>query len=116
MDATDEALLRVRLLGRVRAWRGERELDLGAPKQRAVLSILAMRANQAVSRNELIDAVWGESPPASAANGVHVYVAELRRLLEPDRAHRAPGQVLTATSPGYLLRLAPGQLDVEVFG
>jgi DNA-binding SARP family transcriptional activator len=73
--------------------------------------MLALRANQAVSRSELIDGMWGEDPPASAVNSVHVHVAGLRRVLEPDRAHRAPAQVLSASGPGYLLRLDPGQLD-----
>jgi DNA-binding SARP family transcriptional activator len=73
--------------------------------------MLAIRANQAVSRSELIDGMWGEDPPASAVNSVHVYVAGLRRVLEPRRARRAPGQVLSAAGPGYLLRLEPGQLD-----
>jgi tetratricopeptide (TPR) repeat protein len=73
--------------------------------------MLALRANQAVSRSELIDGMWGEDPPTSAVNSVHVYVAGLRRVLEPDRAHRAPGQVLSASGPGYLLRLGSGQLD-----
>jgi tetratricopeptide (TPR) repeat protein len=73
--------------------------------------MLAMRAGQAVSRSELIDGLWGEDPPASAVNSVHVYVAGLRRVLEPHRARRAPGQVLSARAPGYLLRLEPGQPD-----
>jgi DNA-binding SARP family transcriptional activator len=46
-------------------------------------------------------------------NSVHVYVAGLRRVLEPRRAHRAPAQVLPASGPGYLLRLGPGQVDAE---
>jgi DNA-binding SARP family transcriptional activator len=109
----DAGALRVQLLGPVRAWRGEQELELGGPRRRAVLGMLAMRANQVVSRSELIDGMWGEDPPASAVNSVHVYVAGLRRVLEPRRAHRAPGQVLPASGPGYLLRLEPGQVDAE---
>ena len=110
----DAAAVRVQVLGAVRAWRGDEELKLGAPKQRAVLGMLALRRNDVVSRGELIDGVWGEAAPASAANGVHVYVSELRRLLEPSAGRRAPAGVLVACSPGYLLRLGPGQLDAEV--
>jgi DNA-binding winged helix-turn-helix (wHTH) protein len=46
----------------VRAWLGERELALGAPRQRAVLAVLAMRAGQLVTRDQFIDAVWGDKP------------------------------------------------------
>ncbi len=113
--AGNDALLRVQLLGPVRAWLGQRELDLGAPQQRAVFGMLAMRANRTVSRSDLIDGVWGQEPPVSAVNGVHVYVAGLRRALEPDRAHRAPGQALLADAGGYMLRLEPGQPDTEAF-
>src|SRR5208282_3807251 len=106
--------LLVRLLGPVRAWRGDRELELGGPQRQAVLGLLALRANQAVSRSELIDGIWGEDPPPSAVNALHVHVAGLRRTLEPHRASRAPGQFLLAAGPGYSLRLEPGQLDVQM--
>jgi DNA-binding SARP family transcriptional activator len=107
--------LLVRLLGPVRAWRGDQELTLGTPRQRAVLGLLALRANRAVSRDELIDGMWGEDPPASSVNALHGYVAGLRAALEPHRPHRAPGRILLASGPGYLLRLEPGQLDTEMF-
>lgn len=103
--------IRVQLLGPVRAWRGEHELALGGPRGRAVFGMLAMRAGRPVSRDELIDGLWGDQPPSSAVNSVHVYVAGLRRVLEPGRPSRAPGHVLPASGPGYLLRLDPGQLD-----
>ncbi len=106
--------LLVSLLGPVRAWRGDRELELGGPQRQAVLGLLALRANQAVARSELIDGIWGENPPPSAVNALHVHVAGLRRVLEPDRASRAPGQFLLAAGPGYSLRLESGQLDVQM--
>jgi DNA-binding SARP family transcriptional activator/tetratricopeptide (TPR) repeat protein len=112
----DNGELVVSLLGPVRAWRGELELDLGTPRRRAVFGRLAARANRAVSRDELIDGMWGDDPPASAVNALHVYVAGLRRAVESSRAHRAPGRVLLASGPGYLLRLPAGQVDAEVFG
>ena len=106
--------LLVSLLGPVRAWRGDRELELGGPQRQAVLGLLALRANHAVARSELIDGIWGEDPPPSAVNALHVHVAGLRRVLEPNRASRAPGQFLLAAGSGYSLRLEPGQLDVQV--
>src|SRR6202167_3071228 len=115
-DADHGRPLLVRLLGPVRAWLGDRELELGGPQRQAVLGLLAVRANQAVSRSELIDGIWGEDPPPSAVNALHVHVAGLRRALEPSRPSRAPGKFLLAAGPGYSLRLEPGQLDAQVFG
>jgi DNA-binding SARP family transcriptional activator/Tfp pilus assembly protein PilF len=113
--ADDGPSVRVAVLGPVRAWRGETELELGAPQRRAVLGLLAARANQAVSRDELIDGIWGDELPARSVNALHVHVSRLRAALEPGRTHRASGQVLLASGRGYLLRLAPGQLDAELF-
>jgi len=98
----------------VRAWRDEDELCLGAPRQKVVLAVLAMRAGLGVSRDELVDAVW-DDPPGNAVNSVHIYVAGLREVLEPGRARRAPGTVLVTGGPGYLLPLEPGQVDAAVF-
>jgi DNA-binding SARP family transcriptional activator len=114
-ERTEVESLRVAVLGPVRAWRGAAELALGAPQQRAVLARLAAQAGRMVSRDELIDALWGDDPPESAANGVHRYVAGLRRALEPDRGPRGEGRLLIAAPPGYLLRLPPGQVDAAVF-
>ncbi len=116
VTADHGGLLLVRLLGPVRAWQDDRELELGGPQRQAVLALLALRANQAVSRSELIDGIWGEDPPPSAVNALHVHVAGLRRALEPNRASRAPGKFLLASGPGYSLRLEHGQLDAQVFG
>jgi len=115
VTANEEQPLRVAVLGPVRAWLGEVELGLGAPQRRAVLALLAVRANQVIARDELIDGIWGEELPASSVNALHVHVARLRAALEPSRAHRAPGQLLLATNRGYQLRLAAGCLDAEVF-
>jgi DNA-binding SARP family transcriptional activator len=114
--------LRVGVLGPVTAWRDEREIQAGQPRQRAVLGVLATRANRVVSRGELVDAVWGQEPPASAEGGIYTYVAGLRRALEPDRPRRAPdrsrrtpARVLVSAGGGYMLRLDPGCLDAAVF-
>jgi len=51
-----------------------RSLPLGAPKQQALLALLLVNANQVVSRERAIDCLWGERPPARAANALQVYV------------------------------------------
>ena len=70
-----------RVLGRVDALVDGRSLPLGRRKQRAVLAMLALRANRTVSTDELIDGLWGERPPASAAKNVQHYVSQLRKAL-----------------------------------
>jgi DNA-binding SARP family transcriptional activator/tetratricopeptide (TPR) repeat protein len=114
--------LRVGVLGPVTAWRDEREITAGQPRQLAVLGVVAMRANRVVSRGELVDAVWGEQPPASAEGGIYTYIAGLRRVLEPDRplrapdrSRRAPASVLVTAGGGYMLRLPQGSLDADCF-
>ena len=74
-----------------------------------------MRANRVISRGELVDAVWGEDPPASAEGGIYTYVAGLRRVIEPNRSLRGPGRVLVSSGAGYVLHLVPGQPDAVAF-
>jgi len=85
-----------------------------SPRQRAVLAVLLLHANHTVSVAALIGQVWGEKRPASARGLVHTYIWQLRRLLtayEP-----AGGQRRIARQPeGYLLRVAEGELDADVF-
>jgi DNA-binding SARP family transcriptional activator/tetratricopeptide (TPR) repeat protein len=108
-------VLRVGVLGPVAASYGDRELPVGQPRQQAVLGILAMRANRVISRGELVDAVWGHDPPASAEGGIYTYVAGLRRVIEPNRSLRGPGRVLVSSGAGYVLHLVPGQPDAVAF-
>ena len=67
-------------------------VDLGAPRQRAVLAVLLVLLNQVVSIDQLIDQLWGETPPGAATASLQAYVSNLRRVLEPDRMRRAPGE------------------------
>jgi DNA-binding SARP family transcriptional activator/tetratricopeptide (TPR) repeat protein len=109
-----DASIRFCVLGPLRAYRGNTELTLGWPRQRAVLAVLLLRPGQVVSRDELIDAVWGTDPPITVANVVHAYIAGLRRTLEPGRGRREPGTLLASASPGYVLRLPAERLDHAV--
>jgi DNA-binding SARP family transcriptional activator/Tfp pilus assembly protein PilF len=111
----DSQHLRFALLGTVFAVCEGQELAAGPPRQRAVLAMLALRANRVVPRDELVDGVWGADPPASAVNGVHIIVGALRRMLEPARARRAPGRVLVSAGSGYRLAVTPEQVDVGVY-
>ncbi|MFF2012634.1 BTAD domain-containing putative transcriptional regulator [Streptomyces sp. NPDC058195] len=113
--AATGAALRVQLLGPVRAWRDGAEVALGPPKQRALLGLLASRAGDIMGVESIVDAVWGSDVPQTAVNGVHTYVAGLRRVLDPGRAGRAAGAVLTSESGGYCLRIDPADVDALLF-
>lgn len=107
--------LRVQVLGPIRVWRDDTEIRLGPTRQRALFAVLAFRRDHVVSRDELINAVWGEQAPATAEGSVHTYVSGLRRALEPDRSRRAASTLLTSESTGYRLRLAAEALDATRF-
>lgn len=113
--ATAGASLRIHLLGPVRAWRNGVEVALGPPKQRAVLALLASRAGDVVGVENIADAVWGSAVPQTASNGVHTYVAGLRRALDPGRGRRAASAVLSSQSGGYCLHVDPANVDATLF-
>ena len=109
------ASLRFELLGEVRALRDGFEVDLGPAKQRAVLAVLLLNAGRSVPVDWIVDAVWGDDPPENGANVVQKYVAGLRRLLDPDRPPRTPGELIARTGGGYQLTAGPDALDAERF-
>ncbi|GHG42305.1 MULTISPECIES: BTAD domain-containing putative transcriptional regulator [Amycolatopsis] len=115
MSAADGSALRLQLLGPLKAWQGEAELDLGSAHRRTVLAALAMHPDRTVSREELIDAVWGETPPQSAQGSIYTYVSGLRRALEPGRAKGEGPQLLASIGSGYSLRLPAEAIDVHRF-
>jgi tetratricopeptide (TPR) repeat protein len=80
---------------------------LGGAKQRAVLAILLLHRGEVLSAERLIDELWGESPPGAAAKVLQGYISRLRKTLGAD--------VLLTRGHGYVLSLAPGQLDLEQF-
>jgi DNA-binding SARP family transcriptional activator/DNA-binding beta-propeller fold protein YncE len=109
---TDE--LDFRVLGPLQVAANGVFLPLGGTKQRAVLALLVLHANEVVSADRFIDELWGDSPPKSAANMVQGYVSHLRDVLEPGRA-RGEHELLVSRPPGYALQIRPEQLDAERF-
>jgi ABC-type transport system substrate-binding protein/DNA-binding SARP family transcriptional activator len=95
------------ILGPLEARVDGRAVGLGGPRQRAVLALLLLHANEVVSRDRLIEGLWGESPPPAAGRSLDSYVSRLRALLGADRIERR--------SPGYVLLLDSGELDLERF-
>jgi DNA-binding SARP family transcriptional activator len=107
--------LRFTVLGPLTAWRGKTQLELGPPHQRAVLGLLAASPGTPVSREALIDALWGEALPATSTDLVQTYVARLRRILEPHRKFRDRGGHLASVGTGYCLQATEKELDVLAF-
>ncbi|MFF9062467.1 BTAD domain-containing putative transcriptional regulator [Streptomyces sp. NPDC101213] len=85
-----------------------------APKQRQLLSLLALNANHVVSVAQIVEEIWEYRPPSSAVAAVHTYVMQLRRSLYG--ARRGPGRTpgrLQTRDQGYILKLDPGELDLD---
>jgi len=109
LDEGDLPGLTVRLLGPVRLLSGSRVVPVGGPGVRGLLALLALEANRVVGLEEIIDALWGHDPPATARTIVHGNVSQLRRAL---RAVAEDVGILT-TPPGYQLKIDPEQIDVH---
>src|SRR5437773_1106510 len=96
-----------RVLGPLEVLDGGRRLALGGPRQRALLAFLLLHANEVVSGEKLLEAAWGEQPPATGRAGLHVRISQLRKVLGASR--------IATRAPGYMLTVAPGDLDLARF-
>lgn len=106
--------LRFEVLGPVRAWSNDAELDLGSPQQRAVLAILLLSRGWQVPTDILVDAIWGEDPPRAAVGTVRTYISRLRRCLDPVTGNQA-AEVLKSVGDGYALEAGEISVDIELF-
>ncbi len=89
------------------------EVALGTPRQRTLVTALALSAGRPVSVDTLVELLWGDAPPPGVATTLQTYVSGLRRVLEPERQRRAPAKVLVTVAPGYALRIPV--VDAERF-
>src|ERR1700761_7811153 len=103
--------LQFRMLGPLEAWRGRTLLRLGGERQRALLALLLVHANELVRTEQLVDQLLGGEVSDSALNTTRVAVSRLRRLLEDGN----PGELLLTQAGGYVLKAAPEQLDAACF-
>ena len=101
-----------RILGPLEVWEGGRQIEVVGTRQRALLAILLTRANQVVSRDRLVDELFDEESRETADGLVRVYVSRLRKALAATGEHTS--RVVTRT-PGYLLRVESGELDLQRF-
>src|SRR5258708_4100600 len=101
-------VLRVGVLGRLAGWRNGAAVDLGPASQRVVLGLLALSPGEVVGRESLIEACWGEDPPASAVSLVQARVSRPRRILDPGQAGRGGGGLLGSAGAGDRRALGGG--------
>src|SRR2546425_4084537 len=97
-----------RFLGPLEVFVEDRRLELGGTKQRQLLAILLLHANEMVSADRLIDGLWGAKPPATAAKGLQVHLSRLRKALGRD-------DLLVTRSGGYTLIAAVEEIDASRF-
>jgi predicted ATPase/DNA-binding SARP family transcriptional activator len=95
------------VLGPLRVVDDGTDVPLTALRHRALVAALLLRRGKPASAGALIESIWGEDAPASAASVLRLYVAQVRRLLPPGR--------LTRSQAGYALAVEPGELDLDVF-
>jgi DNA-binding SARP family transcriptional activator len=108
-------VVRLRVLGQLAGDVDGRAVDLGGPRQRAVLALLLTARRAVVPSDRMIDDVWRGEPPPRATGSLQTYVSNLRRLLEPGRSPRARTGLLASAPPGYALRLAEDAVDAWQF-
>jgi DNA-binding SARP family transcriptional activator len=102
------------MLGPVEVDRDGDPLDLGVYKHRALLALLLINANEAVSTDRIIDELWRENAGQDRQNALWVIISRLRSVLEPDRAKRTDGTILLTRPPGYVLSVDPGGNSLNV--
>jgi DNA-binding SARP family transcriptional activator len=107
--ANGSVSMQFRILGALEVADGDATVALGGVRQRTLLAILVLNANEVVSADRLIDELWGERSPESGRSALQVRVSQLRKALGHGGA-----QLLTRT-PGYVLELDRDQLDLQHF-
>jgi DNA-binding SARP family transcriptional activator len=96
-----------RILGSLEAWDGGDALQLGGVRERSLLALLLLNANELVPTDRLVDELWGDPPPKAAVKTVQVYVSRFRKLLG--------AAAIVTRPPGYLLQVDPERIDLHRF-
>jgi DNA-binding SARP family transcriptional activator len=104
-----------RLLGNLEVMVGGVPVDVGGTQPRTVLAMLLVSGGRVVPAESIIDSLWGDSPPGSAAGTLQSYVSRLRRALGPGAARGEASRVLVWDPPGYKLVIDPHALDARRF-
>lgn len=110
--------LRFDILGPLEVYRDGEACTPTAPLQRKLLALLLLHGNELLPVPRIIDALWGQRPPRSALAALQMYVSAVRRILSPNSRVRGETRlhpVLRTQPSGYVIRIAPGQLDLHRF-
>jgi DNA-binding SARP family transcriptional activator len=107
--------LQIFLLGQLTAAYDDAPLDLGGPRQRAVLALLLLAKGEIVPAEKLAESVWPQKAPVDSAGALQAYVSHLRRRLQPGSAARARSGVIVSEGRGYAVRLPRDAVDAWLF-
>lgn len=110
-----DGAVRVSVLGPLRVWRDNREVDAGPRQQAYLLALVLAQHGRPISKVRLIELLWGDDVPRSAVNTVHKYIGALRRVMEPCMSPRAESSFLRRRGDSYLWVASSDVLDLAVF-
>src|SRR5213593_2976991 len=108
LASSRERIVEFRILGPLEVVEDDRAVALGGPRQRTLLALLLVRANEVVSTHRLIEELWSARPPEEATNALQYHVSQLRKAL-------APSTAIVTQGPGYRLRVEGDELDLLRF-
>jgi DNA-binding winged helix-turn-helix (wHTH) protein len=109
-DSSSAGVLRFEMLGPIRAFRGTEPVDLGPPKQQAVLALLLLQAPRPVPLDRIVATLWNGDPPPNGVDVVQRFIGALRRALDPERT-----SLITLTDGGYVIRAGDNAVDTGMF-
>ncbi|MFE0073151.1 BTAD domain-containing putative transcriptional regulator [Nonomuraea sp. NPDC059023] len=107
--------MRFGVLGTVEAWREDDRLDVGTPRNRAVLARLLLSPGRVIPVDQLIDDLWEGCPPPQALSSLRTFICRLRRVVEPPAREPGRPSVLITEPRGYVLRVDEAALDSAMF-
>lgn len=111
----DPRTLHIAVLGPLLVRYGDEPVEIRSPMQRQIFGLLALQPGQRVSREEIVDVLWGDRPPKTYLNLIQGHVAALRRLLRPGRGGRGSASIATLEHSGYTLAPEGARLDLVHF-
>src|SRR3954470_11412279 len=103
-----------RILGALEVFHGGRAVAVGGSRQRMLLAVLLLHPNESLGTDRLIDELWGERPPTTAAKTVQVHISRLRKALSECSANGS-GELIVTGGGGYRLRIDPESVDAHRF-